>query len=634
MKIQKTYLPYILLLTICLACSMQISAQETWFSLRADSLEKDIPALESKVDISVSNVSIQEFLRAIARSSGLNLSVDPEIEETVVNNFSDVKVRDMLIFLERNYHIDVEVIGNIINIRKRVVVETVATDFKGVRYDSIRNLITLDYYQADLNQVAREITRVTEYNVILAPSISNQKVNGYVEDMPFTGAIEQFAFSNDLTVRTTGVGYYILEPNPKKEQTQVAGNEQNPRNRSRNSEKKEYYLDVKRLNSGEVLIRCVNAPLDALVTAVGDEMKVNYHISSQMEGAVSMNREEDNFGSFLEDALKGSDFLFHEKGGIYVVGSKEASSLKQVQVFQFQNRTIDLIAEILPEDMIQELTISEFPDLNSLLISGEEARIRNLTELLTSIDKTVPVILIEVIIINVSKNYTISTGIEMGIGEAPVQTQGTVFPTVDMQIGANEINQAINGFDGFGVLNLGGVNPNFYVMLKAMEQQGILDVSSTPKLSTLNGHEATMNIGNTEYYLEETSNYIGTQNPSLSTSQVYKSVTAELALSIRPIVSGDDQITLNILVEQSDFTERISQNAPPGSVNRRFESLIRVKNQETIILGGLEEKRYQDSSSGTPFLSRIPVIKWLFSSRTRQDQKSKLSIFIKPTIIG
>jgi len=289
---------------------------------------------------------------------------------------------------------------------------------------------------------------------------------------------------------------------------------------------------------------------------------------------------------------------------------------------------------LLPEDVKLELSITDFPDLNSLLICGEESRIRNLTDLLISIDKTVPVILIEVIIVNVSKNYTISTGIEAGIGDAPVQTQGTVFPSIDMTIGAEEINKAINGFSGFGVLNLGGVNPNFYVMLKAMEQQGILDVSSTPKLSTLNGHEATMNIGNTEYYLEETSNYIGTQNPSLSTSQVYKSVKAELAVSIRPIVSGDDQITLDIIVEQSDFTERISKNAPPGSVNRKFESLIRVKNQETIILGGLEEKRYQDSSSGTPFLSRIPVIKWLFSSRTRQDQKSKLSIFIKPTIIG
>jgi len=514
------------------------------------------------------------------------------------------------------------------------VLQTIETDFKGVKYDSIRRMITLDYYQADLNQVAREITRVTEYNIILAPSISTLKVSGYVEDMPFKGAMEQFAFSNNLEVRVTDVGYYVLEPVLPKKQPVTASNKQGARNRPGTLQKQEYYLEVKRQNTGEVLIHCNNAPLDHVISAVGEEMNENYYLSSKLEGEISLLSAEINFQSFLEDVLKGSAYTFQEQGGVFIVGNKESPSLKNVDIFQFQNRTLDKVIEVLPEDVKQELMITEFPDLNSLLISGEDSRIRNLRHLLTSIDKTVPVILIEVIIINVSKNYTISTGIEAGIGDAPVQTLGKVFPGVDPQVGADEINKVINSFNGFGVLNLGHVNANFYLLLKAMEEQGILDVSSTPKLSTLNGHEAMMNIGNTEYYLEETSNYIGSQNPSLSTAKVYKSVTAELAIKIRPIVSGDDQITLDILVEQSDFTERISKEAPPGSVNRRFESLIRVKNQEMIILGGLEEKRFQDSSSGTPILSRIPILKWLFSSRTRQDQKSKLNIFIKPTIIG
>ena len=143
-----------------------------------------------------------------------------------------------------------------------------------------------------------------------------------------------------------------------------------------------------------------------------------------------------------------------------------------------------------------------------------------------------------------------------------------------------------------------------------------------------------MNIGNTEYYLEEQSNIIGTQNPQLTTTQTYQSVKADLSVKIRPIVSGDEQITLEIEVQQSDFTERISKFAPPGSVSRNFKSLIRVKNQEMVLLGGLEEKRASDTGSGIPFLSRIPVIKWIFSSRTKENSNSKLNIFIKPTIIN
>jgi type IV pilus assembly protein PilQ len=53
-----------------------------------------------------------------------------------------------------------------------------------------------------------------------------------------------------------------------------------------------------------------------------------------------------------------------------------------------------------------------------------------------------------------------------------------------------------------------------------------------------------------------------------------------------------------------------------------------------ILLGGLMEKRKSDSGSGTPFLSRLPVIKWFFSSRKHESSDSKLSVLIKPTIIN
>ena len=188
--------------------------------------------------------------------------------------------------------------------------------------------------------------------------------------------------------------------------------------------------------------------------------------------------------------------------------------------------------------------------------------------------------------------------------------------------------------NGFGVVKIGKVTPNFYLSLKAMESQGILKVNSTPKLSTLNGHDATMSIGKTEYYQETRTDIYGTQNPQLTTTQNYKPVNADLTVTIKPVVAGDDQITLEIEVNQSDFTERISSLAPPGETSRKFKSIIRVRNQEMVLLGGLEEKKISDTSTGTPFLSRIPVIKWLFSSRTKVNGNSRLNIFIKPTIIN
>lgn len=165
-----------------------------------------------------------------------------------------------------------------------------------------------------------------------------------------------------------------------------------------------------------------------------------------------------------------------------------------------------------------------------------------------------------------------------------------------------------------------------------MEDNGVVKVRSTPKLAALNSHEATMSIGNTEYYLEETNNVIGSQNPQNIITKHYKSVKADMSIKVKPIVSGDNQITLEIEVNQSDFTARISPDAPPGTVSRNFSSLIRVKDGEMVLLGGLEEKKISDSGSGLPWFSRIPVIKWFFSSRTKARTKNKLNIFIKPTV--
>lgn len=165
-----------------------------------------------------------------------------------------------------------------------------------------------------------------------------------------------------------------------------------------------------------------------------------------------------------------------------------------------------------------------------------------------------------------------------------------------------------------------------------METNDLIDIRSTPQLSTLNGHSASLVIGQTEYYQEETQNIWGTQDPQLVTQKNYKPVEAKLQIVIKPFVTGNGQVSMDINVTQSEFTTRISEFAPPGLVSREFKSKISVRNQDMVLLGGLEENSSSKSSKGWPLLSRIPVIKWLFSSKTNKNEKSQLNIFIKPTV--
>jgi len=291
------------------------------------------------------------------------------------------------------------------------------------------------------------------------------------------------------------------------------------------------------------------------------------------------------------------------------------------------------IIDVIPEEIKNGIEYNIDTELNSIYVSGTHENILRFKDFIQKIDKPIPLVLIEVMFIEVSKNATIETGVKWGIGENPVTTQGGIYPDTNLTLGAQTINKIIGGFKGFGSFNLGQVVPNFFATIKAMETNGDLKIKSTPKLSTLNGHSAKFSNGQQSYYAVTQRNIYGTDNPQTSEITNYEPITAELGLTIKPYVSGNGSVTLSIDVIQSSFGNRIAENAPPDINSRTFNSSIRAEDQDIIILGGLEENTKRNSGTGVPLLSKVPILKWLFSSRKREVSKSKLAVLIKPTVI-
>lgn len=313
--------------------------------------------------------------------------------------------------------------------------------------------------------------------------------------------------------------------------------------------------------------------------------------------------------------------------------NREPINTNNNQNFENFNTKVEALINILPDEVKRDLDIKVDYELNSFYVNGPSTNVERFRDFISRIDKPVPVILIEVMLIEVNNTSLVETGVSWGIGNEPVTTNGAIFPKTDLTLGANTINKVIGGFDGFGSFNLGKVIPNFFATIKAMENNGNLKVRSTPKLSTLNGHRARFSNGQTSYYAVTQQAVIGSDNPVTQTAVNYVPIDAELGLTIKPLVSGDGQVTLDIFVVQSNFGSRITDDAPPDISSRKFSSIIRVKDQDIVVLGGLEEQMTNNSGSGVPLLARIPIIKWLFSTRKREAKKAKLTVLIKPTII-
>ena len=291
------------------------------------------------------------------------------------------------------------------------------------------------------------------------------------------------------------------------------------------------------------------------------------------------------------------------------------------------------ITSIFPEEIIEALDIKTDYELNCFYVNGPAPAVERFKKFAKEIDKPVPVILIDVMIIEAKKNATIDAGVSWGIGDSPTTTQGSLFPETNLTLGAKTVNKIIGSFNDFGGFNLGNVGPNFFATIKAMEANGDIKIKSTPKLATLNSHRATFSNGQTSFYAVTRRNIYGSDNPQTSEITNYLPIDAELGLTIKPSVSGDGQVLLDISVIQSSFGARVAEDAPPDVVSRNFSSIIRMRDQDIAILGGLEEQFKSNTGSGVPLLSKVPVIKWLFSKRKREASKSKLTVFIKPTVI-
>lgn len=686
-----------------------------------------------KTEISVSNITLSNFLLAVSNVHKVNMNLAPELDQiSIVNNFSNVTVADLLVFLCKEYSLSIDFTGNILSIKKLIPpVEKPEARIIPVSYDPGDGTVSIDAKADKLYDAFKRIMDETGKNLVFAPGMENKLLTAYIKSVPFDAAMDKLALANNLFVEKTKDDFYVFEDNTPSMDTQ--GKQLSGRKRP--------HLNFKVLDVDRKLLEVdfTNSPIADIIHDIGNELDIDIFTATPLDkaGTVTFKTKSISFDDLLTKAFESHAisnlatpsiatennptanrntpnqhdnnaqetntalFTFKKEGNTYFFGTENQLSVRAVEIIHLQHRSVELLTDpsgggsntrigsrgygnqngynnnsgynnytnqfdnnsgtnrnnrepvntgnrsafsdsstkaeallsVLPDDIKHDLDIKMDYELNSFYVMGSSEKIARFKSFIKKIDRPVPVILIEVMLIEVNRNSTIETGVTWGIGDEPVETKGGIYPKTDLTLGARTINRVLNGFDGFGHINLGKVVPNFFATIKAMESNGNIKIRSTPKLSTLNGHRATFSNGQTSYYAVTQRNIYGTDNPQTSEITNYEPIDAELGLTIKPMVSGDGQVTLDIFVVQSSFGLRIAEDAPPDLNSREFSSIIRVQDQDIVVLGGLEEQVKNDSGSGVPFLARIPVIKWLFSTRKREDSKSKLTVLIKPTVI-
>ena len=602
-----------------------------------DELAKEQPGLNERLESEASGITLAALLSSIAYEHKITVEVDPALNTPIEVNYHDRPVKEIFLYLIQRHDIEVKILHNVIIFSKKAPVVIPQKKWTpkplDISYNEEEGTLSVNFKNDSLPRVAKAITKVTKRNVVVAPDLKQKVVSGYFQNRPIEEILEMVGQANDIIISKNKNGSYFLENNYA-----VNGNGQTnnpaPRRSSKKYRGQPGFYDVSLANNGFLILEADEAPLSDIIKEATALLNLNYYFYGKIEGVTTIKANEITFDELLETIFRGKDYTYNKnKKGFYFIGKRDQEGLRSTKLIKLQNRTIDTVLQTIPKELTKGLEVKEFKELNGLVVSGSLPKINELEGYINEIDQVVPMVQLEVFIVQYNKSHGIQTGMKAGLDNKNRTTQGVLFPTTDVQLNDKSVNNLIDIFNGFGIGTLGKVTSQFYLDLKFLENNSIIKMESTSKLATLSGHDAELKIGETSYYAVEQSNFTPLGNTNNFTQiKNWKDTEANLNVKITPQVSEDEQVTLTITVEKSSFLAKAEESAPPGKATQFFKTEIRMRNNEMAFLGGLDELKADDTGKGVPVISRIPVLKWFFSGRNKQKSKSKLHLLIKPTI--
>ncbi|MEM6766904.1 MAG: hypothetical protein AAF655_18350 [Bacteroidota bacterium] len=612
-----------------------------------DSLANVIPGLAEETHLQLKDVPLHEYVRAIGLEHKVNVYIadTPDLDMTI--NLNRAPVKYVFLFICKTYSYTLDITGNIIRFKPlgTFVQEPSKPKSLSIQYDA--GLLAYDLKNDSLGQVIRKISMLSGQRIVTKPGVKGV-VSGYSPPTALEKSLEMLFIGNGYRLSKSRKGYFVVSPTsnsglaeataePVSQQARRNNNPgRKPANPPQTKGRTDFLVEVFSDGTHEFLsIDARDADLEELVETIFDETQSDYFIFEQLEGSVTVQLDSGSLENVLKYVFQGTPYTYKKDEGLFLVGSKELEGLRSTAIVKLKYRPSAQAIELIPPKSVEDIEILEYPELNRIILRGPTEKVRDTEYFLNEIDRPIPMVKIEMIVVEVEKSKFISTGIRAGLrqaGDSLVSTK-QVLPGIDYTLTGPQVNDI---FDNAGIPflgTLGRLSSSFYIQLRAQESQGNLKVKMKPVLSMLNGREATLTIGQTQYYLLDTQTASnGAVNSFQQFTQRFEKIEANINLTIKPYISDDDMVTLDIAPDFTNPIGTFDSNVPPTISTRKFDSTIRVRNEETVILGGLSNEEVSESGSGVPFLSRIPILKWLFSSREKSKVDSSLIIYITPVI--
>ncbi|MEE9912937.1 MAG: type II secretion system secretin GspD [Deltaproteobacteria bacterium] len=344
-----------------------------------------------------------------------------------------------------------------------------------------------------------------------------------------------------------------------------------------------------------------------------------------------------------------------------------------IQVYRLQNSIAEDLAKVL-NNIIKETSaagagaagtpvqraavpvvsrnVQIVPDkaTNTLVIMAEREDYKVLENIIKQLDVPRPMVYIEALIMEVNTTKDFKLGVEWsGVkdtgsiagypdsGSAAFVSSGTgvLSSLTSTAVGTSTLLGFPAGFS-MGILGAGikignVLFPTIGAMVQAYKTDSDVSILSTPQLMTLDNEEAEINVGsNVPYITRQDSTSTTAAYPVNYNTYEYKDVG--VILNITPHINADNYVRLKISQQVTKVTSD-PKSATPTTLKRTAKTTVVVKDNETIVIGGLVGDSTDDGTNKVPGLAEVPILGWLFKAKTVKREKTNLYVFLTPHIV-
>ncbi|CAE6883833.1 Secretin N-terminal domain [Vibrio sp. B1ASS3] len=241
---------------------------------------------------------------------------------------------------------------------------------------------------------------------------------------------------------------------------------------------------------------------------------------------------------------------------------------------------------------------------------------------------------------------TLSDGYQQGINwsnmSASIGNSGSVV------VDRNPVTLPLDAIGSLlgGQTNVTFSDGNFEAVMNFMATQGDLNVLSSPRITAANNQKSVIKVGTDEYFVTELSSNAGNGENSNAVPEVELTpFFSGISLDVTPQIDDKGNVFLHVhpaVIEVEEEIKKLNLGGDFDNVQlplakssiRESDSVIRAKDGDVVVIGGLMKQQNLEQVSKVPFLGDVPALGNLFRNINNVTQKTELVILLKPTVVG